>query len=344
MSVTCPRCESLNLASLQYCDYCGYELKSEAQATTVHDSVTPQVQDDRVVSAGMTTEDELSKDECLIDQDPFIEGELWVELGTFLNEHLTNFEVEDVQNIDETKRRVTGVTEVDLSDCELKDLPRCLGLLMQIESLNVSGNKFKTVPEVLRTLVNLRKLELWDNKLKALPEWLSELNKVIHLDVSDNKFNEFPEVICAMTQLKVLDISTNKLTELPHNIGQLIHLQDLDLSSNELTALTENFSELRTLSELNLSGNQLSSLPTDFETMTEIVSLDLDNNNLLSLPEDMGAWSQLTYFSMLNNSLSPNSLPPNLQKLNEANKGCWTCLVWFILLPPFLMFLVEIFE
>ena len=173
MSVICPRCESENPPTLRYCDYCEYELRSEDPTPTVHEPATPKDQDNSPISEGIITDDARPKVVPIIEHGPFSQTERRVGLGTFLNVHLAGFSAENVQDIAETKRRVTGVTELDLSDCELKDLPESLCLLMRLEFIDVSGNKFETVPVVLITLTSVKKLggftsEVWTLYLKRL--------------------------------------------------------------------------------------------------------------------------------------------------------------------------------
>ena len=319
MSVICPRCESENPSSLQYCDFCGYELRSEIK-TVVEDT---QVQNKAVLSG---------KPQPITEPGSFSEAELWVELGSFLNQNLEDYSFEDVQNIEETKRVLTGMTELDLSDAGLNELPECIVLLTHLQLLELTGNNLKTVPDVLRALTNLKSLELWDNKLKELPVWLTELKEVTEVNVSNNNFRIFPEIICHMTWLKTLDLSANKLTDISNGIGNLVHLEGLDLSENELTSLPDTLPKLKAVHQLDVSWNKLNSLPNGFDTMTNIVSLDLDRNNLTSLPEELEDWDQMTYFSIKNNPISPNDLSSHLSKLNGTDRRGMSTFVWLVFL------------
>ena len=327
MSIICPRCESENPSSLQYCDFCGYELRSEESPSTVHAPVTLTDPDGSLLS-----ENGLSKTEPVTERGPFSEAELWVALATFLNEHMEGFNVSDVHNIEETQHFWMDETLLDLSDSALKDLPECIGLLSHLEFLDVSDNKFKKVPDVLRQLTDVRTLILWGNKLKTLPDWFAELTLLKDLDISDNKFNEFPEVLCQLPRLRELDLSNNNLIELSDSIGNISLLEDLSISDNELTRLPDTLSKLKAVYELDVSFNKLKSLPSGFETMTNIVSLDLDHNNIASLPEGLENWNQITYFSIKNNPIPPNDLPQNLSKLNGTGKRGLSTVIWLVFL------------
>ena len=107
MSIICPRCESENPSSLQYCDFCGYELRSELETV----AETPAVHNE-------TADFELDP-EPITERGPLTEAELWVELGTFLNTYDAEFDTDDVQDIETTKRALRGRTSLDLSCREL---------------------------------------------------------------------------------------------------------------------------------------------------------------------------------------------------------------------------------
>ena len=175
MSIICPRCESENPPELLYCDFCGYELRSEletvAETPAVHNEVDTELDP-----------------EPIVEKAPLTEAELWVELGTFLNTYDAEFDTDDVQDIEMTKRALRGRTSLDLSCRELSALPQGIGFLTQLESIDLSDNALSTLPNCLRSLTRVHNLELWENKLQTLPDWIVEFTDLTVLDLSDNKF------------------------------------------------------------------------------------------------------------------------------------------------------------
>lgn len=82
------------------------------------------------------------------------------------------------EKIEEARR--SGAKELDLTantrDSEkLTELPESLGLLTQLQELDLSNNKLTALPESLGQLTQLRWLDLHNNQLTTLPEWLGQL-------------------------------------------------------------------------------------------------------------------------------------------------------------------------
>ncbi|KAM5563077.1 hypothetical protein ABKV19_017991 [Rosa sericea] len=64
-----------------------------------------------------------------------------------------------------------SLTKLDLSDCNLSELPSDFGCLSSLTELDLSRNQFIRLPESIGQLSRLEKLELnWCGKLRALPE------------------------------------------------------------------------------------------------------------------------------------------------------------------------------
>ncbi|GMY39807.1 TMV resistance protein N-like [Fagus crenata] len=78
-----------------------------------------------------------------------------------------------------------SLTELNLSDCNLKAIPNDIGSLFSLERLILSGNKLVCLPESLGQLSHLRSLNLSKNNLECLPKSLGQLFILMELYVTD---------------------------------------------------------------------------------------------------------------------------------------------------------------
>ncbi|MGB5915648.1 MAG: leucine-rich repeat domain-containing protein, partial [Phormidesmis sp.] len=89
-----------------------------------------------------------------------------------------------------------GVTELDLSGNELKELPAEIGQLTQLEKLTLGkfdeqtfqsvGNQLSSLPAEIGQLQNLSQLYLSHNQLSSLPAEIGQLQNLSQLYLSHN--------------------------------------------------------------------------------------------------------------------------------------------------------------
>jgi hypothetical protein len=131
----------------------------------------------------------------------------------------------------------------------------------RIIKLALYGRRLTSLPKSIGNLVNLKSLNLNFNDLQSLPESIANMVNLEELEIFDNRLLDFPEVICRLTNLKKLSIIGNKFSSVPQDISNLTHLEYLNLSENKLTTLPDAIGNLECLSTLRLSYNKLTSLP-----------------------------------------------------------------------------------
>lgn len=136
----------------------------------------------------------------------------------------------------------------------LKRLPRIIGQLQHLETINLSNNRFlasskwdalgqlpqlkslnlnyalqnfKTLPAALGNLKNLVELHLTGNQLRSLPNSMSQLQQLERLYCDANDFDYFPTIITTLPRLKYLQISACALQDLPYATLHLQHIQEV---------------------------------------------------------------------------------------------------------------------
>ncbi|MDO8584339.1 MAG: leucine-rich repeat domain-containing protein [bacterium] len=105
---------------------------------------------------------------------------------------------------------VSGGTTEDLSNRGLTAIPQSVFTRKEITTLDLSNNQLANAPQAeIRQLVNLVTLDLSGNKLTGLPAELGQLRKLETLDVSNNSLTGLPLELGNLTQLRILDVSNN---------------------------------------------------------------------------------------------------------------------------------------
>ncbi|TFI50791.1 TIR domain-containing protein [Mastigocladus laminosus UU774] len=220
-----------------------------------------------------------------------------------------------------------GVTELDLSGKELTTLPPEIGKLTKLKMLilgkyqydengdivSTIGNKLSALPAEIGLLNQLEELQIVDNRLASLPEEIGQLVNLQTLDLYRNQLSSLPEEIGQLVNLQTLDLYNNRLSSLPSEFGQLSKLQTLDLSSNQLSSLPREFGQLVNLQTLNLYNNRLTSLPGEIEQLVNLQILYLRSNQLNSLPKEIGQLVNLQVLDLNFNQL--RSVPAEIVQL-----------------------------
>lgn len=195
----------------------------------------------------------------------------------------------------------------------LDELDALLPRAEEVTELDLSDRKLRQLPEQLYAFTNLRTLSLADNDaIGGLDERIGELAALEELDVSGTGLTGLPESIGRLRSLRVLNISGNDFTGLPDQLGDLPRLEvlraarlscpvpdavarlgtlrELDLSNlqpgefNSLVAFPEPVTRLSALRSLNLSHVFLETVPDSLLALTALEELDLRGSLSALLP------------------------------------------------------------
>jgi Leucine rich repeat len=151
--------------------------------------------------------------------------------------------------------RKDGLTRMDLSGKNIKELPAEIGNLVKLTALNLKGNQLTEIPAEIGNLQKLSWLDLGGNQLTALPPAIGDLKKLTTLNCPENKLTTLPPAIGGLTNLHRLDLEENQLMELPPAIGSLTNLTFLLLKGNQLTMLPSELCNLTNIRKITLLDN-----------------------------------------------------------------------------------------
>ena len=137
--------------------------------------------------------------------------------------------------------------KLDLTYRGIQGIPKEIGNLNNLLTLNLNNNNIKEIPKEIGKLTNLQGLYLSNNKIERLPKEIGNLNNLQSLSLYSNKLQELPKEIGNLTNLRVLSFSNNKIERLPKEIDNLNNLLTLYLSENNIKEIPKESRHLRIL-------------------------------------------------------------------------------------------------
>lgn len=188
-------------------------------------------------------------------------------------------------------------------------------LLQEQTELNLSAYRIKALPDSIGMLVNLERLDLGFTIIDSLPEAVYDLKNLRVLVLSYTRITTIPESIGQLINLERLDLSKTEITALPDSIGKLVKLKDLNLGSTKIVSLPASIEKLANLQEMNLESTPLKEFPKSLVQLSNLQYLDLSSSNIRTLPKSI---SQLTNLKGLYLNHTPiESLPQALWQIQN---------------------------
>ncbi|KAH9290209.1 hypothetical protein KI387_034326, partial [Taxus chinensis] len=201
--------------------------------------------------------------------------------------------------------QLKSMQTLNLSGCkELKELPESIGELERLEILRLEGcTKLKRLPSSFGVLKSLASLSLKHCQvLQELPESFGALSCLRHLDLSHcESINELPSTFHKLSSLRFLClIWCDSLLYLPDNLGNLTSLIELEVFCRKLVRLPNSIGQLKSLSSYMLMYQcfQLKLLPEEFcDLNLEILELP-DCVSLEKLPDRFKEFTRLKHLRL----------------------------------------------
>ena len=125
------------------------------------------------------------------------------------------------------------LTELDLSNMDLENLPDFMSNLKKLKKLDLSANKKLTYKEYNKIYPHkIEELILCSNNLTSFPEIIRKMRKLKHVEFGmqmggGNDINIVPEWIGEMTELEVIYLLGNKVKSIPDSIAGCKNLKTL---------------------------------------------------------------------------------------------------------------------
>jgi len=202
------------------------------------------------------------------------------EIGHFLAlaEKAHDFVVENIRgHYEEQKDEKNRDDQLDVDSCNpsLPIVPRSIGDLRSLTSINLQDNILTELPRELFELENLKTLHLGGNRIKSIPEAIGRLRNLRVVDVDNNQLESLPISLERLTNLDTLRAANNRLSSFSINISKLDKLRNLYLYCNRLSSIT--VYPAPRLDCLHLEDNQLTRFP-DVEVLPRGCQIYLSGN------------------------------------------------------------------
>jgi len=143
--------------------------------------------------------------------------------------------VKVVHRCDEAKENES----LDLSDCQLMQVPDAVFMLMKnttLHSCTLAGNLITKIPPKLAMSFSLvTELNLSSNRISALPSEMSSCSQLETIDISANSFVQLPPVLIEISSLNKVNASKNFIAdvEIEAMVG-CTNLEHVNLEQNPL--------------------------------------------------------------------------------------------------------------
>ncbi len=135
---------------------------------------------------------------------------------------------------------------------EYTDLKEALKQPDQVLKLSLRKQGLKEFPKDVLKLKNLQYLDLSKNKIESLPDSITQLKQLQVLIVSKNGLLALPNTIGGLSNLKYFRAGQNKIARIPFSFGNLEKLEYLDFWDNELDYFPESLNKLTNLEVMDL--------------------------------------------------------------------------------------------
>jgi internalin A len=205
------------------------------------------------------------------------------------------------------KSKVAGVTSLDLSSKDIKDISP-LQFFTGLKVLKLDSNQITDISS-LSTLTNMEELHLDSNQITDI----SALSSMSNLQILYLQYNQVKDIhaLTDLIKLKKIFLGTNLITDISP-LGKQSDLEWLYLGDNRIEDIRP-ISNLTKLQFLELGSNRISDI-SSLSTLKELIFLNIcstDISDISSLKDMTNLWSLWAFDSKIKD-ISPLSGKPNL--------------------------------
>jgi Leucine-rich repeat (LRR) protein len=186
--------------------------------------------------------------------------------------------------IEEALKRINEVssrklTELDLKNLNLSELPKQIYQLSFLEILILRDNPLEEIDEEIGNLKALKRIELSGVVFSTLPDSFGSLINLKFIHLSGANINSFPLQLISLLHLEYLNLTDCNIPELPQEMDSFENLKTLWLLRNPVCDINHLSKLLSRIQQLSLC--QTSITKYDFlKRLNNIENLSLGNSNL----------------------------------------------------------------
>ncbi len=220
------------------------------------------------------------------------------------------------------------ITALSLPHCHLMELPESIGLLSELEYLNIMGNGLTTLPVSFNSLSNLKELELACNNLEYIPDLVYNIakkyyaKKYIREGVKSSEAPVFGLLeIENYAYLENLENDTNVLYFEQfclfkiNDHGNFIGIYIREYETVRISYFPRQICSLKRLKELVLSSCDINKIPKEIGNLDSLEYLDLRDNNIEEITQEIMKLKSLRCLHLKENNIK--ELSPEIKKLKS---------------------------
>jgi len=180
------------------------------------------------------------------------------------------------------------IKHLNLSENQLKRVPRSIRKLKDLESLNLNKNKIKRIPCFIKRMKSLSDLNLNYNQLKKLSKCdIRKLKHIKNIHIGGNSLSKLPENIDDLEEVRTLNFGINNLSSLPMSFARLDSLEHLIFYRNNFDSIPAVIWELKSLKEMDFYHNQIKEIPEEIGRLKHLEQIFLAYNQISNIPDTL---------------------------------------------------------
>jgi len=184
---------------------------------------------------------------------------------------------------------------LQLSDCELVDIPVELKKLNKLEYLGLSGNKINLdkLCNLIKNFNNLKQLDIDEIENFQSLHILGEIKSLNYVSIDESFYKDIDKVLkilLKLPHLKSLNLDSKKLNKFPYLITKFHSIKELNLYNNNINELPYEIGEVNSLNELRIHNNCLTRLPSSIVNLNNLNHFSIHNNKELVLTNEQKDW------------------------------------------------------
>ena len=154
-----------------------------------------------------------------------------------------------------------------------------LHLLLSINHIILIAIRSESLPTQIGLLIKLETFNVSENLLRQVPSSIGQLKNLKLVNLSKNSLSSIPQELCALKQLDHLDLSSNRIEIVDDYIGELSCIE-LNLNENRVKQISGNLSKCSRLKVVRLEQNllEIGSIPVCVLADSKVSLISLDGN------------------------------------------------------------------
>jgi Leucine-rich repeat (LRR) protein len=124
------------------------------------------------------------------------------------------------------KAAADQIQELNLLHLGLTEIPKEIGQLQSLTSLDLRFNQISEIPEAIGQLQSLTNLNLGFNQISEIPKAIGQLQSLTNLNLYGNQITKIPQWMQSFDNLEELDLRGNPIPIEPAILGPKIFYED----------------------------------------------------------------------------------------------------------------------